>query len=34
VTVKDGIVKARGKGKTTIKVSFAGKKTNIVVEVK
>ena|GEM_PF-402393 len=34
VTVKDGIVKANGKGKATITVSYGDKKTKIVVEVK
>src|SRR5690606_18186330 len=34
VTVKDGIVKANGKGKATITVSYGDKKTKIVVEAK
>ncbi|HWO54079.1 Ig-like domain-containing protein [Paenibacillus sp. FSL M7-1455] len=33
-TVKDGVVKATGKGKATITVSFGGKSTKVVVNVK
>ncbi|WP_276353966.1 Ig-like domain-containing protein [Cohnella caldifontis] len=34
VTVKDGIVKATGKGKATITAAFAGKNTKVIVTVK
>jgi len=33
-TVKDGVVKATGKGKATITVSFGGKSTKVIVTVK
>lgn len=33
-TVKDGVVKATGKGKATITVSFGGKSTKVIVNVK
>ncbi|GIP28420.1 hypothetical protein J23TS9_35500 [Paenibacillus sp. J23TS9] len=33
-TVKDGVVKATGKGKATITVSFGGKSTRVIVTVK
>jgi uncharacterized protein YjdB len=33
-TVKDGVVKATGKGKTTLTVTFGGMSTRVIVEVK